>query len=69
MWEVEKCVKKRKNHLAIMIKYGTYVNQHVQPYFRTKFGDFSLENKPRNVKRAWPIKRSIMRIFNEAEPQ
>ena len=31
-------------------------------------GNFNLKNEPSNVKRVRLIKRSIMRIFDEAEP-
>ena len=51
-----------------MKKTGTYIDQHVQSYLYAKFGDFSLKNEFRNVKRGQLIKWSIMRIFNEAEP-
>ena len=52
-----------------MIKRGTYVNQHVQPYTCAEFGEFSLQkNEPRNTKRAQRIKWFIMCIFNEAVP-
>ena len=37
-------------------------------YLYAKFGDFSLKNEFRNVKRGRLIKWSIMHIFNEAEP-
>ena len=51
-----------------MKKPGTYIDKHVATYLYAKFGDFSLKNKFRNVKRGQLIKWSIMRIFNEAEP-
>ena len=55
----------RKN---VMIKLGTHINQHDEPYICTKFSDFSLKNEPKNAKRAQLTKCSIMRIFNKAEP-
>ena len=50
-----------------MKKPGTYIDI-VQTYLYAKFGDFSLKNEFRNVKRGRLIKWSIMCIFNEAEP-
>ena len=48
-----------------MVKPGTYVNEHVQRYMFTKFGD--LKNDPRNAQSVKLIKWSIMCIFHEAE--
>ena len=57
-----------KHFLATIKKPGTYIDKHVATYLYAKFGDFSLQNEFRNVKRGQLIKWSIMRIFNEAEP-
>ena len=59
---------RQKFFLATMKKPGTYINNHVEPYPCTKFGDFSFKNEFRHAKRGRLIQWSIMRIFNEAEP-
>ena len=51
-----------------MKKNGNDIEQHVEPYICTIFGDLSLKNESRNTKRGRLIKLSIMCIFNEAEP-
>ena len=49
--------KNRQTKLLVpRIKPGTYVNQYVQSYMCTKFGDFILKNESRNAKTAWLIK-------------
>ena len=60
--------KKFQNFLlATMKKPGTYIELHALTYLYTKFGDFSLKNEFRNVKRGRLIKWSIMRIFGKCE--
>ena len=68
--KLENAKKNRQIFLmATMKKPGTYIDYHVKPYLCTKFGDSSLKNEFRNAKRGRLIKWSIMRKFNEAEPQ
>ena len=50
-----------------MRKPETYINELVWTYIYAEFGDFSLKNEFRNVKRGQLITLAIMRIFNEAE--
>ena len=42
--KLKNALKTRQQILAVMIKPGTLVNQHIQPYICSKFGDFSLDN-------------------------
>ena len=68
MSKVVKHVKISPEQIFAVIKLGTYLNQLVQPYMWTKFGDFSLKNESRNAKIDQPIKWSIIYIFNEVVP-
>ena len=67
---LENAKKNRQNFFLRLWKNPELIliNMFRPTYLYAKFGDFSLKNEFRNVKRGRLIKWSIMHIFNEAEP-